>query len=785
MAAMMMIGRRPALVSAWRLGRGRGALVAIVSLAFGVVFALNLLSLLTPPRLSLALTTTRGGQTRVAWVLPGSTLWGSGVRSGAPVLVLDGRAPRTGEAGPWAGARVIVRGQGDRPVTVDARAIQSGSTWPLLVLSPWFLLLGTLIVLRTPQHAVGRAAYALFASAAFLLAFAPGVDGDELLSSMGEIVMAALLSIFFVRFFLTFPQPLGSPRLRAFVPIPALLSLALGLAALLWPDLHTADGMIGELVTLAYLLTGAGLLVYGFVTTREPGARTGLAVIAAGTVASVLPLIALYFVPTALGRPALMTPEHATLALALLPASFAYAILRHHLLDMSILQRWLVHGLLLGALFALCIGAVYARRWLPLGALPEPRRSLVLALLLVPLVAVLFGPLHGRLWRYLDHHIFKDSYDYRASLQGLSRDISLVGDLDALGASLPETLRRMMNLDFAALLVRDAGVPRARGMAGRYDPAMLSDLALAAEDVRGAPRAVSLSYGYLTVLFVPLQTHDTMVGHLCLGPKASGEPFGDGDRALLATLSGHLAAIVRNAQLVDDLRAKVRALEAQRATLDTLNERLQGAREEERTSLAADIHDEPLQTALHLQRQLAVVAERDPVLRPYVALGQIVVDQLRAVCTAMRPAALDDLGLAAALDMLALEQSERGGVPIRLETDAALSDAMLAPEAAVVLYRAAQEAITNCLRHARPRTIWMSLMCYGDTVRLRVADDGVGFAVPDNWAPLAAEGHLGLAGLRARARQAGGQVTVSSERGRGTVVQVELPLTAGRVEAPV
>ncbi len=77
MAAMMMIGRRPALVSAWRLGRGRGALVAIVSLAFGVVFALNLLSLLTPPRLSLVLATSATGQTRVAWVLPGGTLWGA------------------------------------------------------------------------------------------------------------------------------------------------------------------------------------------------------------------------------------------------------------------------------------------------------------------------------------------------------------------------------------------------------------------------------------------------------------------------------------------------------------------------------------------------------------------------------------------------------------------------------------------------------------------------------------------------------------------------------------
>jgi len=784
MVTALLARRRVALSSLWR-PHGRGAIVAVVTLAYGVVFALNVLSLLTPPRLSLMLTTTSAAQARVAWVLPGSTLWESGVRPGDPVLALDGRAPQARDGVVWSGMQAIVRLQTGERVVSNAHTIRQGSTWPLLLLGPWFLLFGTLVILRTPGPAAGRATYALFVSAAFTLTLAPGVDGDELLAVAAEAVAVAFLSIHFVRFFLTVPIQYGSPHLRTSMYMPALLSLALNLTALLWPGLYTTTRLVGVLVVLAYLLAGAGLVVRAFVMAREPSARGKLTIISAGTIASILPFILLYFVPTALGHPALMTPEHATLALALLPASFAYAILRHHLLDMSILQRWLVHGLLLAALLVLCIGAVYARRWLPLGALPEPWRSLVLALLLVPLVAVLFGPLHGRLWRYLDHRIFKDSYDYRASLQGLSRDISLMGDLDALGASLPETLRRMMNLDFTVLLVRDAGALRARGMAGRYDPAMLSNLALAAEDVRDAPRAVSLVYGYLTVLFVPLQTHDTVVGHLCLGPRASGEPFRDEDRALLATLSGHLAAIVRNAQLVDDLRAKVRALEAQRATLDTLNERLQGAQEEERMRLAADIHDEPLQTALHLQRQLAVVEERDPALRPYVALGQTVVDQLRAVCTAMRLAALDDLGLAAALDMLALEQSERGGVPIRLETDAALSDERLAPEAAVVLYRVAQEAITNCLRHARPRTIWMSLMCYGDTVRLRVADDGVGFAVPDNWALLAAEGHLGLAGLRARTRQAGGQVTVSSERGGGTVVQVELPLTVGCTEATI
>ena len=522
------------------------------------------------------------------------------------------------------------------------------------------------------------------------------MDGDELLPSAGEVIAVGFLGIYFARFFLTFPRSLDVPRLRACLPIPGLLSVALGLAALAQPTLRTADGLVDALTTLAYLLIGVALLVHGLVTAREPGARSGLAIIAAGSLASVLPLIALYFAPTLLGRPALLTAGQATLALALLPASFAYAILRYRALDVRLLQRWLVHGLLLATLLAPCAAALYARRLPPLRELPAPQFGVALALLFMLLGGLGFGPLHATLWRRLDRRVFKDAYDYRASLQGLSQELSAVRDLDILGMTLPETLRRMMNLDVAALLVRDPeGALRVRGAAGDYDPALLPTLAPAAEAVGDEPREVSLAYGYLTLLIVPLRTHDAAVGHRCLGPKASGEPFRAEDRALLATFSGHLAAIVRNAQLVDDLRAKVRALEAQQAVLNGLNERLQGGQEEEQARLAADIHDEPLQTALHVQRQLAVAGERDPALRPYVALNQKVVDQLRGVCTAMRPAVLDDLGLPAALDLLALEQGERGGVPIRLETDAELSDGLLTPVAEEVLYRAARRPSTT------------------------------------------------------------------------------------------
>ncbi len=110
-------------------------------------------------------------------------------------------------------------------------------------------------------------------------------------------------------------------------------------------------------------------------------------------------------------------------------------------------------------------------------------------------------------------------------------------------------------------------------------------------------------------------------------------------------------------------------------------------------------------------------------------------------------------------------------------------DVPLAAE--LVLYRAAQEALTNCLRHARPRTVRIALCRQGDGLRLDVADDGVGFAVPAHFEDLVLSGHLGLAGLCVRVQHAGGRLHVTSVPGAGTAVRVDLPLAETAKEVVV
>jgi len=771
MATARVALRRTIRVWPW-YGYTRGTLIALVSLVYAVVLALNMLTVLTPPRMMRVLGASATGAVRVAWVWPDSTLWDHGVRRGDRVLALDGRAPSPRDAGVWRGQRLVVRGA--RGVeAVAASELRSGhDPLPLLLLSPWFFLLGTLVVVRARQPRVGHDAYLFLVSGAYAMALAPAADADEPIAGVAEFAMVLLFAAFFVRFFLTFPRP-RSARIRRAVLVAPLAVIALGVAGLAHPPLSDIASRLRLGVLLVYLLIGAGVLASACVKERERDPRRGLIIMGVGTVVSILPFALLYLAPTLLHRPALVSSEHAVFAFAILAASFSYAIPRHDVLDVSLLQRWLVHGLLWVAVFALCLAVAYVLRHVANVANGGPTGTLVVLAALVLLTGLAFRRPYDGLRRILDDRLFKDAYDYRAALQGLSRDLSLVGDLATLAAALPDRLQRLMNLDFAVLLAE--GARRALSDQGPHGPCPV-DLAAAARAVQGEPRAVSLADGETAVLVVPLRTHDRLVGHLCLGPKRSGEPFRSEDRALLSTLSGQLAALVRNAQLVDELRAQVGLLQAREATLDTLNERLQHAQEEERARLAADLHDEALQTALHLRRRLIADGQGRAAADGHVAVAEAVIDQLRLVCTTVRPPALDELGLAAALEALALDLGADLTVPILLDADPALTEFALSPDIELVIYRAAQEALNNALRHAHPATIRMTLRCDDGAVQLAVCDDGDGFVVPARLDTLAAAGHLGLVGLQRRVGHAGGLLSVTAAPGRGTVVRVAIPV---------
>jgi signal transduction histidine kinase len=139
----------------------------------------------------------------------------------------------------------------------------------------------------------------------------------------------------------------------------------------------------------------------------------------------------------------------------------------------------------------------------------------------------------------------------------------------------------------------------------------------------------------------------------------------------------------------------------------------------------------------------------------------------------LRPAQLDDLGLVAALQFLADEESRRVGIHAHVEVSGRRK--RLDPLVETVLFRVAQEALTNVVRHAAVLEASVELFFFPEMVTLRVCDQGVGF---DPHAPPTPPHGWGLAGMRERVESVGGELRLVSSPGKGTIVEVDVPLPA-------
>ena len=205
------------------------------------------------------------------------------------------------------------------------------------------------------------------------------------------------------------------------------------------------------------------------------------------------------------------------------------------------------------------------------------------------------------------------------------------------------------------------------------------------------------------------------------------------------------------------------------------------ADENQRRKLSRELHDEPLQLFLHLAR----VLERfgDAAGAPSEALQDAMGEarhqaldaaaRLRVIARELRPPALDQFGLAGAVSSLAADAEDDSGITVDLEVTG--SEPALPDEVELGAFRIVQEAVRNTLVHSGARRLKVQVEFRARTLRLRIADDGRGFA-PQSLAGDAGGGTFGLVGMRERAHLLGGSLKVASSPGNGTVVDATLPL---------
>src|SRR4030095_1098412 len=218
--------------------------------------------------------------------------------------------------------------------------------------------------------------------------------------------------------------------------------------------------------------------------------------------------------------------------------------------------------------------------------------------------------------------------------------------------------------------------------------------------------------------------------------------------------------------------------------LQALSIRLELAREEERARVARELHDELGQvlTSLKLEFMWLVDELRKTEPKPgiqlvnklqaLIGLIEVSIQSVRQISGDLRPAVLDHLGLREAIQWEATKLEARTGIRCRVASK--LTHDLADRTRALALYRILQEALTNVVRHAHAGAVRISLAQGGRTLLLTVKDNGRGITKEQ----LASMESIGLLGMSERARLLGGRVTITGGPGRGTTVNVQVPVTA-------
>jgi two-component system sensor histidine kinase UhpB len=210
--------------------------------------------------------------------------------------------------------------------------------------------------------------------------------------------------------------------------------------------------------------------------------------------------------------------------------------------------------------------------------------------------------------------------------------------------------------------------------------------------------------------------------------------------------------------------------------LGQLHQRVEDAKEEERRFLAHELHDDLGQslTALKLQLQAGARAGHQP--DPLATIDHLI-GRVRQISGGLRPPLLDEVGLVPAVRAFLDAQSALTDIRMTVEAnELATMGPRLAPALEITCFRIVQEATTNAVKHAGARDLRVRLDRTTEGISLRIDDDGRGFHVGARLEVAAADGHLGMVGMRERVRTHGGAFRVRSGPGAGTTIEVELPV---------
>jgi two-component system, NarL family, sensor histidine kinase ComP len=641
-------------------------------------------------------------------------------------------------------------------------------------------VIGLMLTLFPPHDDVRARLLSLGFLTAGLTAAVGGASGWNSFWGANTIqkVLLSLLAPVIVASHLTFPS-VSLPRQRkGIITLVFAIAVLLSLLVMIgdwflkprgYPSSVTAAIYLRQAVFVFFMLSwlvAVVLLIRNRYFSRDPEIRRQTGIVIWGMVLGMGPFFAFTLLPYILFGQEYLAGSYTILFLLLLPLAYAYVIFQRKLLKVDfIINRivvWFTLILLILIASILIFGLLVLLFRLP-SQLP------LLGGIVAVLIALPFASLSKVVQAQVDRVLYGSHYDFALVTSSLSGQLAQPLDRNRLVALLTQNLPQQMGIQRATLFLTDGNRLELDG-ANEIPVAfpVLDELRRTLIMVRRPMRAAQLwntlssdaqislkGFGWAQV-FAPLIAESKLQGILILGQRASGDVYSDQDLRIIATVAEQGAMAATNLMLVERLRG--------------LAQQLVRSEEEQRKRLVSDLHDTVLQELFFIKQGL----HKDPDNPELLDYLEGLIQNLRRMIKAQRPPLLDQ-GLPLALQGLVEELQKRADSSTSITWQSNLDGTLsLSDEQATSIFRIAQEALNNAVKHAHAHCIEVKLeRDTNDVIRLQVKDDGVGATGTSKDGKLE-QNHFGWILMQERATMIGAELKIHSHPGEGTTVILEV-----------
>lgn len=659
---------------------------------------------------------------------------------------------------------------------------------PFAILGFVFWLLGFMTWLRRPFLGQARALFWVNWFVGLAIVLAPASSRDLLFARELEYIFFGAVPIFLISFISIFPIK-NINRLNSLGRLILILLFVIVFIVTIMQSagiIHSFN-LLRKLV-LTTVSIGVFFALWNLVTLfklpKDKQENNQASFLLMGMSIGFLPFVLLTAIPIVFGLQPIMSAHASSLFVSFIPMTLYYVVVNKYLPDSRRILVTIMSYFVAGVIISFIISYLFALKLSSTFNLELYLKTL--ALLVVFIIS--FNLIRIVISKPLNKHLFPEGNQvFKRRILELHESLSMINEENLM---LEEVVKSLA-IEGVFIAVEDAKGGYQKKAVGSFLESEQSELVeFFQADQRINLEAKILPESFPAEIYIPIVSNDYSCG-LFIGHRYSRVKFELDELPLIMLISSQLAQRLITTVVVKELSKEMEELAQRSLDSQRRNKRLHGITgslfkniEQERKSIARDLHDGSLQLALDLNRRLDDIAEEcacakgDKALKAIAHMREVVANlnfELRSICSDLRPPSLNDLGLLYAIQIMCEEKMENESLFISLETVGISEGVRLKEEVELAAYRFLQEGITNAVKHSGSSKINISIELNDSELELSIRDFGNGFDIGkiDDW-PLTRE-HFGLIGMKERFQGIGGKLQINSIIHQGTIMKASIP----------